>query len=417
MKKYRNALNEKFGNSKKIYTKKEKEEKKEKEKEKKKSKNKGKSNKKDSVVDKIDVEDLKGKMINKGGGSSGDDDINPKKKKKKKKKLKFIGFVENRVKRYIIGQDRPVRHILTAMYKALMFKNIKSNILIIGNSGTGKTETIKQIARILKVPYSIEDATKYTSEGYYGADVTDMVYNLVENAGYDFEKARKGILAIDEIDKKLGHEDTSNDVAGVEVLKSLLKIIEGTTMKVDLPDPGVEWMFDTRSFDTSGLIVVMMGCFPGIDKIRDKRLNINRIGYDMSEKLSENSRQKRILKKDLIEYGMPEEFVGRIDTIVEMNKLTVDDLEQILKRSKLSIMRAYKAELKKLGVKVRYSDNLCKIIAEEALQIDTGARELKNVVNDVFGDALYRIFSNPKTYKKCVLSDEVVEDNTRYELS
>ena len=423
MRKYQNVLSKKSGSSKKSNSKKEEEKKKEKEKEKKKDKDKDKdkykevNNNKDSKIDEKDIKNLNDTLNKSGGGNNGDDDDSLTKKKKKKKKVKFIGFVENDVKRYIIGQDYPVRQIITAVYKALTFKKIKSNILIIGKSGTGKTETVKQIARVLNIPCTIEDATKYTSEGYYGADVTDMVYNLVENAGYDFEKARKGILAIDEIDKKLGHEDTSNDVAGVEVLKSLLKIIEGTTMKVDLPDPGVEWMFDTRSFDTSGLIVVMMGCFPGIDKIRDKRLNINRIGYDMSEKLSENSRQKRILKKDLIEYGMPEEFVGRIDTIVEMNKLTVDDLEQILKRSKLSIMRAYKAELKKLGVKVRYSDNLCKIIAEEALQIDTGARELKNVVNDVFGDALYRIFSNPKTYKKCVLSDEVVEDNTRYELS
>ena len=356
-------------------------------------------------------------MTQNGGSDNGDDNTNLEKKKEKKRKLKNIVTIENRVKRYIVGQDYPVRQVITAMYKAQTFNNIKSNILIIGKSGTGKTETINQISRLLKIPYTIEDATKFTSEGYYGRDVVDMIYDLLNNADNDYEKARRGILAIDEIDKKVGHEDTSNDVAGVEVLKSMLKIIEGTTVRVEIPKKIDCWDFDDIDFDTSNLIVVMMGCFPGIDKIRDKRLNINRLGFDTSEKTSKNSRQNRILKKDLIDYGMPEEFVGRIDTIVEMNRLTVDDLEQILKHSKLSIMKAYIKELRKLGLKIKYSDNLCRIIEEEALQIDTGARELKNVVNDVFEGVLYKIFSNPNVYKKCVLSDEIVKDNTRYELS
>lgn len=409
MKKYRNVLNEKIGDSKKTYSKKEEE--------KRKKENKEKSNKKDSTADNIDVDDLKKNMTQNGGSDNGDDNTNLEKKKEKKRKLKNIVTIENRVKRYIVGQDYPVRQVITAMYKAQTFNNIKSNILIIGKSGTGKTETIKQISRLLKIPYTIEDATKFTSEGYYGRDVVDMIYDLLNNADNDYEKARRGILAIDEIDKKLGHEDTSNDVAGVEVLKSMLKIIEGTTVRVEIPKKIDCWDFDDIDFDTSNLIVVMMGCFPGIDKIRDKRLNINRLGFDTSEKTSKNSRQNRILKKDLIDYGMPEEFVGRIDTIVEMNRLTVDDLEQILKHSKLSIMKAYIKELRKLGLKIKYSDNLCRIIAEEALQIDTGARELKNVVNDVFEGVLYKIFSNPNVYKKCVLSDEIVKENTRYELS
>ena len=423
MRKYQNVLSKKSGSSKKSNSKKEEEKKKEKEKEKKKDKDKDKdkykevNNNKDSKIDEKDIKNLNDTLNKSGGGNNGDDDDSLTKKKKKKKKVKFIGFVENDVKRYIIGQDYPVRQIITAVYKALTFKKIKSNILIIGKSGTGKTETVKQIARVLNIPCTIEDATKYTSEGYYGADVVDMIYNLLDNADNDYEKASKGILAIDEIDKKLGHEDTSNDVAGVEVLKSLLKIIEGTTVKVELPNDEFKWDYDKWDFDTSGLIVVMMGCFPGLDKIRDKRLNVNKLGFDVSEKLSENSRENRILKKELIDYGMPEEFVGRIDTIIEMNQLTVDDLEKILKYSKLSILEKYKTELKKLGIKVKYSDNLCRLIAEEALQIDTGARELKNVVNDVFADILYKVFSNPKAFRKCVLSDEIVKDNTKYELS
>lgn len=120
-------------------------------------------------------------------------------------------------------EEEQVRQIITAIYRAINFKTIKSNVLVIGNSGTGKTETIKQIAKRLHIPYTIEDATKYTQEGYYGADVNDMIYNLLENANLDIEKAQKGIIVIDEIDKKAGHEE--NDVSGTKVLKSLLKII------------------------------------------------------------------------------------------------------------------------------------------------------------------------------------------------
>ena len=328
--------------------------------------------------------------------------------------LPDIKKVERGVLQCIIGQDKQVRQMITSIYRAINFKTIKSNVLIIGNSGTGKTETIKQIAKRLNIPYTIEDATKYTQEGYYGADVSDMIYNLLDNAKQDIEKAQNGIIIIDEIDKKAGHEE--KDVAGAEVLKSLLKIIEGTIIKIPkMDDPFDESMID---FDTKNIIVVFLGAFSGLDKIRDKRLNSNPLGfYDKTTSSNVPEQKTRFLKQDLVQYGMPEEFVGRIDTIIEMNKLKKEDLALILRKSKLSIFKRYQAELKKKGIKLSYNRKIFELIAEESLALDTGARELSNTVNHMFENILYDIIANPGQYTKCTLLPEIVQDNTKYELS
>lgn len=194
---------------------------------------------------------------------------------KKRNRSPDIKTVERNILQYIIGQDKQVRQILTAIYRAMQLKTIKSNILIIGSSGTGKTATITQIAKRLHIPYTIEDATKYTQEGYYGADVNDMIYNLIENANQDIEKAQNGMIIIDEIDKKAGHGE--HDVSGTEVLKSLLKIIEGTKIKI----PSLDDPFETEmiNFDTKNIIIIFLGAFSGLEEIRDKRLNINPLGF------------------------------------------------------------------------------------------------------------------------------------------
>ena len=213
---------------------------------------------------------------------------------KKKERVPDIKNVEKDVLQCIMGQDKPVRQIITAIYRAINFKSIKSNILIIGNSGTGKTETIKQIAKRLRIPYTIEDATKYTQEGYYGADVEEMIYNLIENANHNIERAQNGIIVIDEIDKKAGHE--AHDVSGTEVLKSLLKIIEGTKMKVPKDNDPFGELVD---FDTKNIIIVFLGAFSGLEKIRDKRLNTNSLGF-VAKRPESEEQQVHFLKQDLI---------------------------------------------------------------------------------------------------------------------
>ena len=332
---------------------------------------------------------------------------------KKNKRLPEIRRLERDVLQYIIGQDEHIKEIVTAIYKAKKFKTLDSTILIIGNSGTGKTATIKQIAKRLNIPYTIEDATKYTQEGYWGANVEDIIYNLLENAQFDFERAQNGIIIIDEIDKKAEHGE--HDVAGVEVLKSLLKIIEGTRIKI--PDPSDPFSEELIDFDTKNITIIFLGAFSGMDKIRDKRLNKNALGFYNKENEEKNTQKSKFLKQDLVKYGMPEEFVGRIDTIIEMNKLTKQDLAMILKKSKLSVFRKYQAELREKGITLTYNGKLFELIAEKSLALDTGARELSNTVNYIFENILYDVLANPNKYTNCKLDLEIVEDNTKYELS
>ena len=154
-------------------------------------------------------------------------------------------------------------------------------------------------------------------EGYWGANVEDIIYNLLENAQYDFEKAKNGIIIVDEIDKKSGHDE--HDVAGVKVLKSMLKITEGTIIKI--PDPNDPFAEETQDFDTKDIIFIFLGAFSGLDKIRDKRLNNNPLGFVNPQNQKQNAQKNCFLKQDLVEYGMTEEFVGRIDTIIELKNL------------------------------------------------------------------------------------------------
>lgn len=364
---------------------------------------------------------VKKKVIEKlPGGTQNSPDVSEEADKIKEKIFPTISQAESEVLKSIIGQDKQVRKLLTAIYRSIYFGTLKSNILIIGNSGTGKTETVKQIASKLGLPYTIEDATQYTQEGYVGLSITDMISHLIqstdldlETANYDYETAEHGIIVVDEIDKKAGDDD---DISGTKVLHSLLKIIEGTVVPIDLDGIGEPYMFDT-----SDLIIIFLGAFEGIDEIRDKRLEKNLIGFSSktaNEKTAEKSKSSELYtKEDLIEYGLPTEFVGRLDTIIQMNNLTVDDLVKILSSSNISVFSKYKFELERRGITLSYNENLFGKIAEKALSIGTGARELSNIVNKMFENILYDIFSNPGKFHFCEILDGILEDNTLYRLS
>lgn len=263
---------------------------------------------------------------------------------KPKEILPDIMNIEKEVLQSIVGQDIAVKQIITAIYRSINFKTIKSNVLIIGNSGTGKTETIKQIAKRLNIPYTI---------------------------------------------------------------------IEGTTIKVPLTFN----LYDERlvDFNTKNITIIFLGAFSGLDMIRDKRLNSNPLGFSIKDETQKV--KAKFLKQDLVKYGMPEEFVGRIDTIVEMNKLTKEDLALILKKSELSIFKKYQNELSNIGITLSYNDDLFESIAEKSLVLDTGARELSNTVNYMFENIVFDVLSNPNKYKKCILDTEIAQNNTKYTLS
>lgn len=347
---------------------------------------------------------------NKEIGAGREKKTNPEVVTSQEKELIPIEELERKVRQYIVGQDAQVKQIISAIYRAKIFSSIKANVLIIGNSGTGKTATIKKVAELLGIPYTIEDATKYTQEGYYGADVEEMIYNLIQNADGDFIEASTGMIIIDEIDKKALNGEEHNP-AGTEVLNSLLKIIEGTTMMI-CPSP---FMDEPIPFSTEGLTIIFMGAFPGLDKIRDARLNRNAFGFSRNEVKS--SGECRYIKQDLVRYGLPEEFAGRVDTIIEMNQLSVPELTKILTDSKLSIFRRYEKEFRRFGIRLKYDNEIFEKIANKALEVKTGARELSTVVNWMFEDVVFEVFAKPGKYKECLLLPGIVEDNTEYLLS
>lgn len=343
------------------------------------------------------------------------DDIPP--VKKKRRRLPTIQETENFILDTVKGQDEQVRSIVTAAYRSIKFDNIKSKVLIIGKSGTGKTEIMRQLAKKLGRVFVTEDANEFTQEGYYGRDVSEIVMDLLQEANNDIEEAQKGIIFIDEIDKKAGCATETRDVSGRGVLNSLLKLVEGKVMKV--PAPLDEWEDgpETYDFDTSKLIIFFAGAFDGIDAIAKKRTHSSTLGFcgNRSNGTKTAKSTLKYTKEDLIEYGFPEEFVGRIDTIVQMNELSESVLVQILETSKASAIKSYEKALKKYKIVLKYDKSLLEDIAKKAASRHTGARELMNVVNYIFDRILYEVMSVKKgQYKECILLDGVVEDNTKF---
>ena len=343
------------------------------------------------------------------------DDIPP--VKKKRRRLPTIQETEKFILDTVKGQDEQVRSIVTAAYRSIKFDNIKSKVLIIGKSGTGKTEIMRQLAKKLGRVFVTEDANEFTQEGYYGRDVSEIVMDLLQEANNDIEEAQKGIVFIDEIDKKAGCATETRDVSGRGVLNSLLKLVEGKVMKV--PAPLDEWEDgpETYDFDTSKLIIFFAGAFDGIDAIAKKRTHSSTLGFGGNRSNGTKTAKSTLkyTKEDLIEYGFPEEFVGRIDTIVQMNELSESVLVQILETSKASAIKSYEKALKKYKIVLKYDKSLLEDIAKKAASRHTGARELMNVVNYIFDRILYEVMSVKKgQYKECILLDGVVEDNTKF---
>ena len=311
-------------------------------------------------------------------------------------KLAKISKLCEDIKTEVISQDEPIKKIITAVYKNLMFegREMKSNILIYGSTGVGKTQILRSLSKRVGVPLWIEDMTKYTESGYKGGDVEDILYNLLENANMNQELAEKSILVLDEIDKKAGTNGDSA-VSKSDVLKNLLAIIEGGVFPL-------QYGGSTIQFDTSKLTIVACGAFT---ELRDGKLLKNKtIGFSGENKPVDTNPEITI--EDFQEFGMPLEFMGRFRTIVQMNELKKEDFIKILKMSTLSPLNRYKTELEKLGIAFETSDDLYDKLAIQALKYKTGARALNVVVDQLFEDILYEIFDNSESIESLRLSEK-----------
>jgi len=333
-----------------------------------------------------------------------------------------LSNLEKTVNDTVIGQENVVRSVCTKIYEGLYFPQLKSNILLVGKSGTGKTEIVRQLAESLNIPCVIEDSTRYTEDGFVGASVTDMIINLIKEADGNLLLASRGIVFIDEIDKKASRGEYRSEVNKEGVLKGLLKIVEGTVLNLINPNYTYDMDEDEMKikFDTSNVIFIFGGAFEGLDEIRDKRLKgdkkIGFTSYEANQIVINNYLNTSFTKEDLVEYGLPTELVGRISSIYETRELEVEDLEKIVANSKKSEFRKYEGIFKQGGVELIYSERLFRLIAENAKKAKTGARELNSLVSHIFEKIMYDTFCNAKIEKctKCILEDEIVSDNTKY---
>jgi len=306
--------------------------------------------------------------------------------KKKKEKIPTPEQINAFLDEYVIGQSAAKIAISVAVYNH--YKRInnkskteieKSNLLMIGESGCGKTLTVKTIAKLFDLPYVIADATTLTEAGYVGEDVENLIKRLVQNADDDVDKARMGIIFIDEIDKKSRKSESasvSRDVSGEGVQQALLKLIEGTIVKID---DGYE---DPIDFDTKDILFICSGAFVGLDEVIRKNRSKTSIGIgaSLNTKTSFSQTLKDIRPDDLIKYGLIPEFVGRCPVTVVFDDITADMMLRILKEPKNSIVEQFKALFKYEGVTLDFDDKYLQNVAESCLKQKIGARGLRSIM-------------------------------------
>lgn len=281
---------------------------------------------------------------------------------------------------------------------------------IYGPSGVGKTALINEIAKIIDYPVHIEDMTSYTASGFKGASTEDILIHLYKNAGEDITKAEHSILFLDEIDKKAG-KDADTSIANEDVLKSLLKIIEGGVFNVELDAFG-----NTIKFDTSNLLIIAGGAFTDLynNQAKEKK---NVVGFNNDVKSINNEVKygTELTIKDFEKFGMPLEFMGRFKTIIRMNILRKEDLISILKNSNLSELKKYINAFEKKGIKLNLPEEVYEKIADVASSYGTGARGLNLVVDKIFENVLYEVFENTNL-EEITLGKDIVENNSDFTL-